>query len=223
MIKKYVYIAFALFILVMSWEAQKSETVVAAPAIPQDAIRLRILANSDNTADQWLKREIRDDVVQYIQTNMKNVDHIETAREWIADHLPQLEQRVQQLTAAHGFSYNVSVDFGEVSFPTKMYGNQVYPAGDYEAVRISIGEASGANWWCVLFPPLCFVDMANADAVAAGSGQQLSDQRDEETTSEVTQTGAAEEQVEVRFFLLDWLFKVIDWFVQLFAKLFNSI
>lgn len=68
MIKKYLYITFALFMLVMSWEVQKNETVVAAPVIPQEAIRLRILANSDTAADQWLKRKIRDDIVTYMQS-----------------------------------------------------------------------------------------------------------------------------------------------------------
>lgn len=222
MIKKYVYIAFALFLLVLGWESQKSETVVAAPVIPQEAIRLRILANSDTAADQWLKREIRDEVVHYMQAHMGQIDRIETARAWIRTNLQEIERRARHITAENGFSYDVSVDFGQVSFPTKLYGNQVYPAGNYEAVRISIGEASGANWWCVLFPPLCFVDMTNADAVAADREQQLADDRDDKVASD-TATERSIEQVEVRFFLLDWLLKVVDWFVQLLSKLFNWI
>lgn len=202
MIKKYVFILFALLVLVMNWEVQNNEAVIANPApIPEDAIRLRILANSDTAEDQWLKREIRDDVVQYLQQLTGEMDNLETARQLIRNRLPDIEHRAREIARRYGFTYEVDVDFGQVPFPTKLYGNHVYPAGDYEAVRISLGSGTGANWWCVLFPPLCFVDMTNADAVPEDN-QQETEEKEEDRTS--FQSEEDDDGVEVRFFLLDW-------------------
>lgn len=223
MIKKYVYIFMALFMLVMNWEVQKNETVVASPVtIPEEAIRLRILGNSDAPEDQWLKRKIRDDVVAYMQQLTDEMESIETARRLIADRLPEIKRRVERIVDENGFTYGVDVDFGQVPFPTKLYGNQVYPAGYYEAVRISLGEGDGANWWCVLFPPLCFVDMTNADAVSGDGVQQTAAKdidRQGEDTSLGTKTGG--DELEVRFFLVDWFNSLIDWFTGLIEKILH--
>lgn len=224
MIKKYFYITFALLILVISWEAQKNDTVVAAPVIPQEAIRLRILANSDSAEDQWLKREIRDDVVAYMQSLTGEMDSIETARQLITKHLPEIERRSEQMIERHGFTYDVDVDFGRVPFPTKLYGNHVYPAGDYEAVRISIGEGTGANWWCVLFPPLCFVDMTNADAVDDVRKQQETSE-DHKLTADASDEKAGaetdENEWEVRFFLVDWFLSLMKTIKNAFTALIS--
>ena len=101
-----------------------------------------------------------------------------------------------------------------VAFPTKLYGDQIYPAGDYEALRIQIGSGEGENWWCVLFPPLCFVDMSNGDAVEAKSTHSFSTSM---TSTQAAYASESKEQreeqekkMEVRFFLLDQAKKWLD-------------
>ncbi|MFN7252080.1 MAG: stage II sporulation protein R [Anaerobacillus sp.] len=167
--KAIVYIFTSLLVLVMSWEAQRSMSVAAANmvAIPEEAIRLRILANSDSPKDQWLKREIRDQVNAEITNWVTELESIEYARDVIESQLEKIELIVASELARIGVSDSFTVEFDEVQFPTKLYGNVVYPAGLYEAVLITIGEGKGENWWCVLFPPLCFIDFANGDAAEA--------------------------------------------------------
>ncbi|QOY37253.2 stage II sporulation protein R [Anaerobacillus isosaccharinicus] len=183
--KMVVYIITSLLVLIMSWEAQRSMSVTAANmvTIPEDAIRLRILANSDSPKDQWLKREIRDQVNAEITNWVTELESIDNARDVIESQLDKIEAIVEYELARIGVTDSFTVEFNEVQFPTKLYGNVVYPAGMYEAVLITIGEGKGENWWCVLFPPLCFIDFANGDAVAD------SDQEQEET--------------EVRFFVVE--------------------
>jgi len=166
--KKVFLLGFSLFLLMMSWEGQlTSANVLDNGPIPHESIRLRIIANSDSVQDQWLKREVRDALIEQMNSWTDQIQTYEEAQQFIPAHLPQLQQVVDQTIRERGFSYKAVVDFGEVPFPTKMYGTYVYPAGDYQALRVRIGEAQGQNWWCVLFPPLCFIDMTHADATAA--------------------------------------------------------
>ncbi|WP_281883206.1 stage II sporulation protein R [Paenibacillus sp. YYML68] len=166
-VKPYLYLGFALVMLLMCWESgkanamlfeAKAKSAVDASVIPQESIRLRILANSDSPTDQWIKREVRDAIIEQMNAWVAEPDGIEAARETVKSRLPELEAVVEKTLRDNGFDYTYQVELGVVPFPTKMYGNQVYPAGEYEALRVSIGEAEGQNWWCVLFPPLCFVD-----------------------------------------------------------------
>lgn len=184
--------------------------------IPQDAIRLRIIANSDKPEDQQLKRDVRDKIVEAVAEEVRGVTDEGVAREKIAAAVPKFEEIAMDVIEEKGFDYVAKTDFGKVEFPTKMYGSQVYPAGVYEALRIQIGEAQGQNWWCVLFPPLCFVDMANADAVAApAAGQEAAPKTKPVATVAVADAADGEEKpVEVRFALLD---KVSELFSKIFG------
>ncbi|MBP1934008.1 stage II sporulation protein R [Ammoniphilus resinae] len=208
MAKKLGWVLFSLIILVMSWEDQRSVAALFAEGpIPEQSIRLRIIANSDLPEDQALKREVRDEVNAYIASKVENLADIQEAREKISKELPQLKKIVDQTVEAKGYTYNTKVEMGVVPFPTKMYGQYVYPAGDYEALRVTIGSGLGQNWWCVLFPPLCFVDIANGDAV----------KKDKKETSEKKESGevevaAGEEapQIEVKFFIVEWIQKIFN-------------
>ncbi|RXT08691.1 stage II sporulation protein R [Ammoniphilus sp. CFH 90114] len=164
--KKTSLILFAFIILTMSWEEQRSiATLVKEEPIPQESIRLRVIANSDSPQDQWLKQEIRDEINLYLTSKVDSLDTVEEAREKMEEELPQLQEIVEKTITNNGFSYNSQVELGKVPFPTKMYGQYVYPAGEYEALRVTVGQGMGQNWWCVLFPPLCFVDIDTGDAV----------------------------------------------------------
>ncbi|UAC47936.1 stage II sporulation protein R [Bacillus aquiflavi] len=136
--------------------------------IPQEAIRLRILANSDSSDDQQLKRSVRDAVNKEITEWVADLTSIEDARELIKSRLPEIQKIAEVVVKKEGVSQTVDVDFGKVQFPTKLYGQFLYPAGEYEAILITLGNGEGANWWCVLYPPLCFLDFSNGVAVSDG-------------------------------------------------------
>ncbi|WP_221567313.1 stage II sporulation protein R [Alkalihalobacillus sp. TS-13] len=197
--KSIVIILLSLILLVVFYETQikvanASFNNVPEQVIPDESIRLRILANSDSQADQELKRTIRDRVNEEITNWVFGIDSIDEARKIIKSELPSITQIVQQALSNKGIDETFSVKFGTVPFPTKLYGDLVYPAGDYEAVLISIGEATGANWWCVLFPPLCFLDFDNGDAVQSDENPQESAETVQNTT---------EEEPEVKFFVFE--------------------
>ncbi|MDR6225496.1 stage II sporulation protein R [Desmospora profundinema] len=184
-------------------------------AVPDRAIRLRILANSDSLQDQALKRNVRDAVIREMDNWSKKPRSIEEARDTIQNELPRIERLAKETLREHGSNQTVKIQYGMVPFPTKLYGDQVYPAGEYEALLITIGEGKGDNWWCVLFPPLCFVDMSNGDAVpeseSALSAQAMAsnqawaapNKRAESVVAEKNAHG--ETEVEVRWFLLESL------------------
>lgn len=136
--------------------------------IPGDAIRLRILANSDLDSDQALKRDVRDAVNAKITVWVKDLTSLQKAKEVIKSKLPELQTTAEQVVHEHGSNQSVKVQFGKVQFPTKLYGEFLYPAGEYQAVLITLGKGQGANWWCVLYPPLCFLDFSNGVAVSDG-------------------------------------------------------
>jgi len=224
-----------LMMLAMTWEAQKTDAAVAGGPIPQESIRLRILANSDNPDDQLVKREIRDAVVEQMDAwvqDLENPQSLEAARATIRNHLPELNELVGMELEKRGIGYDYRVELGVVPFPTKLYGGTVYPAGNYEALRITLGEGNGQNWWCVLFPPLCFIDAGTGDAAAkpaaakaesskeqAGKTQKTSyspGESDGKTVKAAEQAPVKASEPEVRFFLWDLLEGIFSWFKALF-------
>ncbi|MDQ6595184.1 stage II sporulation protein R [Bacillus salipaludis] len=175
-------------------EAIAKESVV----IPGEAIRLRILANSDVPADQQLKREVRDAVNAKITVWVKDLTSINKARSVIKSKLPEIQDIAEKTVAAKGSKQAVHVEFGKVQFPTKLYGEFLYPAGEYQAILITLGEGKGANWWCVLYPPLCFLDFSNGVAVSDGFDEKVKSesevQRDSEKTSEKVEDQGEEQK-----------------------------
>ncbi|HEY9576753.1 MAG TPA: stage II sporulation protein R [Pseudobacillus sp.] len=156
--------------------AEAEETIV----IPKEAIRLRILANSDQAADQELKRKIRDDVNKEITEWVSDLESMPEARHLLKSKLPEIQKIAMKRAEQEGIKTNIKVKFGQAKFPTKLYGQFLYPAGEYEAIVITIGEGNGANWWCVLYPPLCFLDFSNGTAVSPGieENNQLDQQKE---------------------------------------------
>ena len=177
--------------------------------IPDEAIRLRILANSDNETDQQIKRYVRDEVNKYITNLVQEVENIEAARKMIQENLPAIEEIVAESLESTGETDEFSLEYSDrVAFPTKIYGNYVYPAGEYEAVLITIGEGNGANWWCVLFPPLCFLDFSNGGTVEESEENnegmdQLEQTEENDEAAEEEETSEQEEE-EISFFLFEW-------------------
>ncbi len=190
------------------------ETSAEGPqVIPDEAIRLRILANSDSDEDQALKRKVRDAVNAEITEWVAELTSIEAARELIQERLPEIEKIVARVLEEENSNQSYTVDYGRnVQFPTKLYGQFLYPAGEYEAILISLGEAEGANWWCVLFPPLCFLDFSTGDAIDASDEegkdvaieQEVEKEDREQQKDKKDKVESEEEEVEVKFFLVEF-------------------
>ncbi|MFF2447258.1 stage II sporulation protein R [Neobacillus sp. NPDC058068] len=145
-------------------EAAQKESIV----IPGEAIRLRILANSDFEADQAIKRKVRDAVNAQITLWVQDLTSMEKARTVIKAKLPEIQAIAEKVVFDEGADQPVKVEFAKVQFPTKLYGQYLYPAGKYQAILITLGSGEGANWWCVLYPPLCFLDFSNGVAISEG-------------------------------------------------------
>lgn len=148
------------------------QSTVANPYRPDHLIRFHVIANSDSAADQALKFRVRDVIVQAMAPRFRQAKNIEEAREIAQANLGYMEQLAKQEICAAGKDYPVAVYLGHFQFPEKTYHlatagtpgertSLTLPAGEYEAVRVVIGRGTGANWWCVLFPPLCFVNLQN--------------------------------------------------------------
>lgn len=129
--------------------------------VRDDIIRLHIIANSDSPEDQDLKLDIRDKLLECFSETFKTVEDLESANQLINMNMDRFESIAVDEIYDQGYKYTVKAEIGTFSFPTKVYGETVYPAGDYRALRVVIGEGKGANWWCVMFPPLCFVDISS--------------------------------------------------------------
>ncbi len=221
LVKKAAIIFSLLFMLVMSWDAQRTDASVVGGPIPEESIRLRILANSDRTGDQLVKREIRDAIVAEMNgwvAELEDPQNLDQARQIIRNHMEDLNQLVGRELSNRGINYTYNVELSVVPFPTKLYGGTVYPAGDYEALRVTLGEGKGQNWWCVLFPPLCFIDAGSGDAVAKTPEAKVQAAgRDDSKELAVKQVSTVSNQEpEVRFFLWDFLIGILDWVKGLF-------
>lgn len=153
--------------------------------LAQEVLRFHVLANSDSDDDQELKLEVRDAVLAYMDENMPEEDSADAAKEWARAHTDELEAVSRRTVEEAGVKYPVSAAVTTCWFPDKSYGDITFPAGNYEALRIEIGAAEGHNWWCVLYPGLCFMDTVNAVVPDEGK-QKLKNVLTEEEYSRVT-------------------------------------
>lgn len=128
-----------------------------------ELIRFHVLANSDSDADQALKLEVKNRIIADMEPLLADSQSIQESRDILLAHLSDIQREAEAELRAHGSTKTVDVQYGRFDFPVKYYGAFSLPAGNYEAVRVVIGEGGGQNWWCVLFPPMCFVDAAQVD------------------------------------------------------------
>lgn len=126
--------------------------------IAKEIIRFHVIANSDTDSDQALKLKVKDELVSSLSPLLKDADSINEARAIISENLDVIQDIAESTIKQNGYHYPVSVSLNDCYFPLKIYGDCSFPPGYYEALRVRIGAAEGKNWWCVMFPPLCFVD-----------------------------------------------------------------
>ncbi len=148
------------FITIIFILTTKSYSYNIQKGIANEVIRLHVLANSDENYDQQLKIKVKDSVIKMLENELNNSMSKDETRIILLQNLNKIEQKAKQIIEENGYNYNVIAKITFDYFPTKQYGDIILPAGEYEALKIEIGEAKGQNWWCVMFPPLCFIDVS---------------------------------------------------------------
>ncbi|MDK2855513.1 MAG: stage sporulation protein [Bacillota bacterium] len=161
-------LAVAIFLVYYAY----SPALAISPA-GKDLIRLHIIANSNSPSDQALKLKVRDRIVAETGELFRNAQSEEEAEFLLTTHLTEVEQVADRVLEEAGAGYKARAEVGIYSFPERTYKNLTLPAGRYRALRLILGEGKGANWWCVLFPPLCFVDASIGPNVAPATSSLL--------------------------------------------------
>lgn len=139
--------------------------VSAEKLLPDDAIRLRIIPNSNSTYDQSVKLKVKDLVEKEMYDLLKDTKGSEEAREKIVLELPKIEDDVHNLLKNEAYPLGYQISFGKHYFPEKKYKGITYEAGMYESLLVTLGKGEGDNWWCVLFPPLCLIEAEESTEV----------------------------------------------------------
>lgn len=170
--------------------------------IANSVFRLHVIANSNEKGDQELKLKVRDNVLSYMNKICENVTTKEDAILIANEHIDEFKEIALNTIHDNGYDYSVNIRIGNFSFPTKTYGDISLPSGYYDALRIEIGEAKGQNWWCVMFPPLCFVDVSSGIVPDESKETMKSDLSDEEFS-----LISDNEDSNIKF-----KFKLIEWF-----------
>lgn len=156
-----------------------------------------MLANSDDEEDQNLKLAVRDAVGSYMQKKLTGVEDLEECEQIVNGNLDQIREVAAETIAQNGYDYDVTAELEYTSFPVKSYGSYTFPAGEYEALRVVIGEGKGHNWWCVMYPNMCF----------SGSMYEVVDEQAGEKLREVLTTEEYEKvlaegnyQIQLKYF-----------------------
>lgn len=146
----------SIMVFMINWEINKINA--ATMDYKEKLIRFHVIANSDLDEDQKLKLKVRDNIIEYLQPKLANSKSIEESEKIIKLEFDNLKKISEDTIHTNGYNYKVNVGIDYSNFPTKQYSNVVLPAGEYKALKVVIGNGQGKNWWCVMFPPLCFVD-----------------------------------------------------------------
>ena len=171
----------------------------------QDSVfRLHIIANSDSEEDQNLKYIVRDNLIEYMNFICTNSTSKEETVEIVKSHLSDFAGIAKQTIENNGYSYDANVELGTFEFPTKVYADISFPAGYYDALKVEIGDSQGQNWWCILYPSLCFVDVTSG-IVPNDSKEELQ----ENLSEEEYQLIADNETPSIQF-----KFKLIEFFTK---------
>lgn len=126
--------------------------------IAEEIFRLHVIANSDSKEDQELKMEVKNSVVECLEKNLGEEADLEETRSWVLENLSKIQETAGRTVKNMGKTYPVTACVEKTYFPDKTYGDCTFPAGEYEALNVRIGRGEGKNWWCVLYPSLCFID-----------------------------------------------------------------
>ena len=161
--KSLISLALAIVVLAVStacFDAESRQSSVSAYCNADSIFRLHIIANSNSAEDQAVKLKGRDAVLEYEAENLDAVSAAKT-REELMTHGAELLEIIEGVLRSNGFDYGAQMLVGTFPFPDREYNGVLYPAGDYDAFRVILGDGAGENWWCVMFPPLCILKSDN--------------------------------------------------------------
>ncbi len=177
--------------------------------ISDSVFRLHVIANSDTVEDQNLKYKVRDALIKYMNEISKKCTSKDEVINIAKDHSDNFYSIAKQVIEDNGYNYDVKINIGNFDFPTKKYGDISFPAGNYDALRVEIGNASGQNWWCVMFPPLCFVDVTSG-VVPDDSKSMIRDNLSDEEYSIISDSTSPD--IQFKFSLIEMFqnFKVAN-------------
>ena len=181
--------------------------------LADSVFRLHVIANSDSEEDQNLKYKVRDSLIEYMNTLTNDMNTKDDVIQIAKEHIQDFKNIAQNVVKENGYDYEVNIEIGNFSFPTKTYGDISFPAGFYDALKVEIGKAEGQNWWCVMFPPLCFVDVTSG-VVPEESKENLEENLGDEEYSIISDTE------ENGFTSIK--FKIIEFFESIGTKLANN-
>lgn len=173
--------------------------------ISKKIVRFHVIANSDSSEDQALKLKVKEAVVNYTETCLKDSESAEQSESILLSESKNITALARNVIVENGYDYKVTVELTDTYFPTKSYGNYTFPPGTYRAFQIKIGEAKGQNWWCVLYPPLCFIDISHG-VVDDGAETKLK----ETLTTEEFNAVSDGEEVVYRFKYLKFLNRLLE-------------
>jgi len=176
-LKRFLIIFLLFIVYIMIYVFSYSNAI--SEDISNNVFRLHVIANSNSNEDQNLKYLVRDELIKYMDALCKNVSSKEEAIKIAKENKDEFYNIAQKVIYDNGFNYDVNIDIGNFSFPTKSYGDIALPAGFYDALKVEIGSSSGQNWWCVMFPSLCFVDITEG-IIPEESKQDLQNNMNEE-------------------------------------------
>ncbi len=198
-IKRFILLTLLLILYILI--SAISYTNAVCSDIQESVFRLHVIANSDSSEDQNLKYIVRDSVIEYINEISNNASSKDEVILIAQEHLSEIENIALQTIKDNGYNYPVKVSIGNFAFPSKKYGDITLPPGYYDALKIEIGEAAGQNWWCVMFPPLCFVDVTSG-VVPDESKEVMKNNLSEEEYDLISGNGA---DVEIKFKIVEVL------------------
>lgn len=189
-------------------EIQVDESIEDAFAsdIADEVIRFHVRANSDSEEDQALKLVVRDAILEELGSELADAESKDEAREIMEANLTDIEEVAEAVVAEAGYDYEVTAYLTVEEFPMKSYGDLLFPAGEYEALRVDIGDYNGANWWCVMYPGLCFVDTAGG-VVATEGKEELQRALTPEEYEELLISPSEDTEIEYRSYIWDCLFQ----------------
>lgn len=201
-VKMVIILSFLLFAYTTICAVSYCENV--SSDIANSVFRLHVIANSDDKVDQDLKYVVRDNLIDYMNNLCKNCKSKDEAIDMAKTHQEDFSKIASDTIKENGFDYPVKIEIGNFEFPTKHYGDISLPAGFYDALKVEIGEAKGQNWWCVMFPPLCFVDISSG-IVPDDSKEMMKDSMSEEEFALVSDNSNSE---------IKFKFKLLEFFVN---------
>lgn len=199
-VKMIIILSFLLFLYITICAFSYAQSVL--PDIADSVFRLHVIANSDSDEDQNLKYKVRDSLLSYMNDICKNCTTKQKAINLVEENKDTFKQIALDTIKQNGYNYDVNINIGNFEFPTKQYGDISLPAGFYDALRVEIGEAKGHNWWCVMFPPLCFVDITSG-VVPEDSKESLENSLSEEEFALIS--NQSDSQIQFKFKLLEFL------------------